>query len=53
MAMSRVQASTPVDFPIDGCTVGFAGDEVIMQVRYTNYGHNCFFGDDDVAPVGF
>ncbi len=53
MAMSRVQANTPVDFPIDSCTVGFAADEVIMQVRYTNYGDNCFFGDDVAEPVGF
>src|SRR5512138_2830778 len=42
MAMERTQ----IGYPVETCTVGFTADEVVMTVRYTVYGNDCFFADD-------
>src|SRR5262245_8095635 len=47
MALQRTQ----IDYTPDTCTVGFAGDEVIMKVVYTAYTSECQFVGDDVAPT--
>ncbi|MBA2541224.1 MAG: hypothetical protein H0V17_16400 [Deltaproteobacteria bacterium] len=39
-------------FGVTTCTVGFAGDTVLMDVDYTVSNPNCFFGDDFSQPTG-
>lgn len=49
LAMQRTQ----IGYPVDTCSVGFTADEVVMNVRYTVYGNDCFFADDVATPGGF